>query len=82
MSMNGTTLTSYNMGIYQYIAGTAQETNGAVQIWIDNVLNYLATDAKIIEIGSAFGRDANYMESVKGFAVERTDASEGFVAYL
>jgi len=41
-------------------------------------LRALDTLAKILEIGSAFGRDADYMEAL-GYTVQRTDASSSFV---
>jgi hypothetical protein len=41
----------------------------------------LPLDAKIIEVGTAFGRDASYIEN-QGYKVERTDATEGFVDWL
>lgn len=41
----------------------------------------MSSNAQIIEIGSGFGRDANYIESF-GFKVERTNAAESFVTFL
>jgi hypothetical protein len=38
-------------------------------------------DKSIFEIGSAFGRDANFMESL-GYKVNRSDAASSFVNYL
>lgn len=78
---NNITLHSYEQGINQYISGTANETNGVVKDWIDQFLSLLPTNAQIIEIGSAFGRDAKYIESC-GFSVDRTDATIGFVHLL
>lgn len=78
---NGETLQSYEARVAQYVAGTASEVGGAVKDWIDAVLSSLPAEAKIVELGSAFGRDAAYIAS-KGFAVECTDAVEGFVAEL
>lgn len=78
---NGTTIQSYEAHIQEYIDGTPQEVGGDVKSWIDATLDGLATDAKIIEVGSAFGRDANYIESL-GYTVLRTDATDGFVKLL
>ena len=80
-SLNNITLQSYEQGINQYISGTANETNGVVKDWIDQFLKLVPTNAQIIEIGSAFGRDAKYIESC-GFSVDRTDATIGFVHLL
>ncbi|MGE0010410.1 MAG: class I SAM-dependent methyltransferase [Candidatus Babeliales bacterium] len=44
-------------------------------------MSFLRPGAAILEIGSAFGRDANYLESF-GFMVDRTDATQGFVDLL
>lgn len=54
---------------------------GFVKDWIDTVLAGLPQDAKIPEFGSAFGRDADYIES-KGYKVQRTDVTPGFVKLL
>lgn len=80
-SLNNITLHSYEQGISQYISGTASETNGVVKDWIDQFLSLLPPNAQIIEIGSAFGRDAKYIESC-GFSVDRTDATIGFIHLL
>lgn len=81
ISSNRITLNSYEEGIHEYIQGTAQETNGNIKKWIDHFLNLLSPNARIIEIGSAFGRDAQYIESY-GYLVERTDAAQGFISFL
>lgn len=78
---NNITLQSYESAINLYVAGTPNQTTGNVKTWIDTVLSLLTANAQIIEIGSAFGRDAEYIES-QGFSVERTDAVMGFVDFL
>lgn len=78
---NNKTLQAYEGHINDYIERTPQEVNGYVKIWIDSMLHTLDPEAKILEIGSAFGRDADYIET-QGFSVERTDATLGFVEYL
>jgi predicted TPR repeat methyltransferase len=84
MSSNDITIQSYEEGVKEYIAGTAHEVHevgGSFQAWIHAILGLLSSNARILEIGSAFGRDARYIESF-GHMVERTDAAEGFVALL
>jgi SAM-dependent methyltransferase len=78
---NRKTLESYEGHVQEYIDGTPQEVTGDVKLWIERTLVGLEHDAKILEIGSAFGRDANYIETL-GYTVMRTDATEKFVELL
>lgn len=78
---NNCTLEAYESRIEAYINGTPSEVTGALKTWIDKTLSLLPEQPRIIEIGSAFGRDALYMES-QGYHVERTDATKGFVDLL
>lgn len=78
---NKKTIESYENHVQEYINGTPQEVTGAVKNWIDFSLDGLPSEARIIEVGSAFGRDAEYIENL-GYSVERTDATSGFVDYL
>jgi SAM-dependent methyltransferase len=82
--MNGSndeTLRSYEARVQEYVDGTTHVVSGAVKVWIDESLAGLSPRAKILELGSAFGRDAAYI-AAQGFEVERTDAVEGFVDHL
>jgi hypothetical protein len=81
MSENGQTLQSYEAHVQEYVDGTPQEVSGGIKEWIHLMLEELPQDASIIEIGSAFGRDAHYIEE-HGYTVERTDATHGFVELL
>lgn len=78
---NKRTLETYNNGVRQYIDNTPQTVDGAVKEWLDTLFEGVQNNARILEIGSAFGRDAKYIESM-GYYVHRTDASSGFVDYL
>ena len=78
---NSETLRSYEARVAEYVEGTPSEVAGPVKEWIDAVLSGLPAKARIVELGSAFGRDAAYIAS-KGFAVECTDAVAGFVVEL
>lgn len=78
---NDTTVQSYDAHIQEYIDGTPQVVQGFVKSWIDTVLAGLSHDTQILEFGSAFGRDADYIES-KGYKVQRTDVTPGFVTLL
>lgn len=81
MNSNDKTLTSYNHHVQEYIDGTPQQASGVVKDWIDQTLSLLPPGGRVLELGSAFGRDATYMEA-KGFRVERTDAAVSFVDLL
>jgi len=78
---NCETLRSYEGRVQEYIDGTAQTVSGAAKDWIDAALSGLPAEARLIELGSAFGRDAAYV-AAKGFTVECTDAVPGFVSQL
>ncbi len=78
---NSETLQSYEARVQEYIDGTSQTVAGAAKDWIDDALAGLSPEAKIVELGSAFGRDAAYIVS-KGFEVKCTDAVAGFVSQL
>ena len=79
--VNQQTIQSYDDHVQDYIDNTPKELSDDFRAWLDGNLNVLPAAAKILELGSAFGRDADYMES-KGFSVERSDASKGFVKLL
>lgn len=81
MDANEKTLGSYNTHVSEYISGTPQETSGDQKIWIDEVLSQLPPSARILELGSGFGRDAKYIQE-RGFDITLTDAPAGFVNYL
>lgn len=78
---NNRTVAAYEGGVKEYVSGTPQEVSGQFKDWIDTSLELLSEGANVLELGSAFGRDARYIES-KGYLVQRTDATEGFVAML
>jgi len=78
---NSKTLRAYDDNVRAYVEGTPHQVSGAPRDWMDRALDGLPPTARIIEIGSAFGRDAAYLAS-KNFAVECTDATPGFVAEL
>jgi SAM-dependent methyltransferase len=81
LNPNQKTLLSYEESLQKYIDRTPQQVSGGVRKWIDATLALLPIEAKIIEIGSAFGRDAAYI-AAKGYAVECTDAAQSFVSFL
>lgn len=78
---NQKTLRAYDANVRAYVEGTPHQVGGAPRDWMDRALDGLTPTARILEIGSAFGRDAAYVAS-KDFAVECTDAAPGFVEEL
>jgi 2-polyprenyl-3-methyl-5-hydroxy-6-metoxy-1,4-benzoquinol methylase len=78
---NSETLRSYEARVTAYTEGTSQTVHGPAKAWIDSILNELQQNAKILEIGSAHGRDAIYFREM-GFKIECTDAVSGFVSQL
>ncbi len=81
MNDNNVTVQSYDDNIRAYIDGSPQVVEGNIKEWIDEQFSQVPQDAKILEIGSGTGKDATYIES-KGFTVQRTDASQGFINLL
>lgn len=82
-SSNDKTLQTYEQNFSRYIGGTVQvNKEGDFQTqWLHDFLQYLPKDARILEIGSAFGRDAQFIEEL-GYSVLRTDAFNAAVKYL
>lgn len=78
---NEKTLASYEDRYQAYIDGTTREVSGGVKAWIENALKGLAFDARIMEIGSAYGRDALFIEKC-GYRVHCTDAVPSFIGVL
>lgn len=75
------TLQSYEAHVGDYISGTSDVVSGPSKDWIDAALNGLPKDSAILELGSAFGRDAAYIER-QGYCVECSDAAQGFLDHL
>jgi len=78
---NRETLRSYRNHVGAYIDGTSQVVSGAAKDWIDSALSVLPAQARVLELGSAFGRDAAYI-AAQGFEIDCTDAVPEFVARL
>lgn len=78
---NDKTIQSYDTHVQEYIDGTIQEVSGTVKDWLDATLQDLPKDAHILEFGSAFGRDAKYIQDL-GYSIECTDATKAFVDLL
>ena len=78
---NRKTLEAYEASAEKYVNGTAHVSSADVSDWIKRALSGLPTAAKILELGSAFGRDAADAEKL-GYAFQCTDAAQSFVSLL
>lgn len=78
---NQRTIESYEAHIQEYVDGTPHDVAGYVKELLDEALSDLPKTARILEIGSAFGRDAAYVQEL-GYTVECTDATLAFVDLL
>lgn len=77
---NDLTLQSYQDKTQEYVAGTPP-IDDTIKAWIDASLKHIPQDGKILEVGSGFGRDAEYIQQ-KGFQIECSDAVPNFVKLL
>lgn len=79
--MSRDTLTTYENHVTEYVSGTTTGISWSMGRWFNIALYGLDKEAKIFEIGSATGRDAEYFRS-KGYQVQTSDATLGFVDLL
>ncbi len=81
---NHKTLETYEKNFQNYIDGTVQiTTSDSFQgQWIASVLDRLPKSVNILEIGSAFGRDARFILEQGYLNLTLTDAFDTAVAYL
>lgn len=77
---------TYNKHFRTYVEQTISVANGEFKDWMDHYLSFIPNNGRILEIGSASGRDARYFAS-KGYSILCTDivrealnnlAEEGF----
>jgi len=73
------TIEWYDNCLEQYvISAPLKRNNDEFKQWIDRILSNIPSESAILEIGSGFGRDADYIESLD-YYVRRTDASLSMV---
>ena len=82
MGSNQETLTVYQEYFDEYVDGTPQVTESPYKEWIDELLARVDTQTPILEIGSAFGRDADYIKNAGYANITPTDAFDAAVASL
>jgi SAM-dependent methyltransferase len=81
---NNTTLLAYSENVEAYLAHTPQDygyTHRPLLRWMDGCIDRVPKGGKIFEIGSATGREAQYLRT-GGAEVICTDAVQGFVDHL
>ena len=78
---NQKTLETYESCSRVYIDNTPEKVSGGLAKWINEAVEGLPLTARIFEIGSGDGRDAEHMESL-GYSVECSDAAQAFVEIL
>ncbi|HKU18173.1 MAG TPA: class I SAM-dependent methyltransferase [Candidatus Saccharimonadales bacterium] len=78
---NNQTIQAYETHVQEYIDGSPHELTGVVKEWFDTIIAQLPKDARILELGSGFGRDAAYL-AAHGFPVLCSDATQAFVDFL
>jgi len=79
-SSNEITLDTYEAKSQEYIRNT-QPLSIEIKGWLNSTVSFIKKEDFILELGSAFGQDANYLESL-GYKVERTDAAKSFITIL
>lgn len=80
---NTKTIDTYNQAVATYIERSPMTVEGYLQQWIDACFVDIPLDAPILEVGSASGRDAEYLENTLGLTdVVRSDGSPSFVSHL
>lgn len=75
------TLRVYEQRARRYSAAAAPEVSADVACLLDAVLARLEVGSCVLEVGTGPGREAAYLEQ-RGMHVDRTDATEAFVAQL
>lgn len=72
------TLETYEKNAHLYLTRTTSEVADELKEYFHSLLKDLPKNADILELGSASGRDADYIESL-GYSIVRTDVVEAFV---
>lgn len=78
---NSDTIQVYEEKFQEYISTTPQKVSGGFKKWIDKSLSCITKQSTIFEIGSAFGRDAEYIKSC-GYNLQTSDVAKNFIKVL
>lgn len=82
MNSNSETLQTYENDPMAYISNTPKILQGEFRDFADQVRFATPVDGEILELGSASGRDADYLQSHGHKKVIRTDATQAFVDHM
>lgn len=77
---NAKTVASYEANAEGYITSRTSEQSAQYCEWIVDGLGAYPKTAKIFEIGTGTGYDADYLDSL-GYIVERSDAAQSFIDF-
>jgi SAM-dependent methyltransferase len=77
-SDNRRTVETYEGNAETFIAKSPQVVDAGVKTWLDRAIGLTSSELPVLELGSAAGRDADYLES-HGLKVDRTDVVEAFI---
>lgn len=75
------TAQTYRDNFQKYVERTGHEISGDRKVWQDLFLSHLPPNGTILEVGAAFGRDAQYFKS-KGYHVVCADIAPEAIEYL
>ncbi|TAK89740.1 class I SAM-dependent methyltransferase [Patescibacteria group bacterium] len=78
---NKKTIQVYEENIDKFVDKTASTCNNMPREWIDLALKMMPVNQKILELGSATGRDAVYIKDL-GYDIRCTDIVDGFLKIL
>lgn len=79
-SANSDTVASYETSADAYIASRNPKESEQYAQWIAHDLEKFSKTAKIFEVGTGTGYDADYLESL-GYSVVRSDAAQSFIDF-
>lgn len=82
MDSNSKTLATYNDNFLNYIDGTVQVVSGFQKEWLEYLLGLCNKESRILEVGSAFGRDASFILEQGFTRLLATDAFDAAIDTL
>lgn len=77
---NSITIKTYENILDKYIQTRHSDITQELKPWREKMLSYIKKNAKILEIWTWSGRDANYIENL-WYSVQRSDATNAFIEY-
>lgn len=82
MDSNKLTLQAYEDNIQKFIERTPKDTIGDTKDWLDAIAKRVEPKSTVFEIGSGFGRDAEYLRRLGIKNIVCSDGAAGFVNVL